>query len=1196
MKTIITSGCLLLVLGAMQPPSIAASSPAPWNTIVIGKQAECERLATNDLRRYLAQVTGVVPAVIDAKAWRKHPSPAVALGSPGTNALVGGSDADLGAEGYLLANKSLDGVNVVVAEGKTPAGVVNAVYGLLRELGYGFYLGSESVPGSIPSSLRTSPIVRKPVFGVRGVLPWCNFFNSPTAWDPIDHRTFVDQLIRSGANFVGFHTYDGEPFGGYRENGKYVWAGRLLNTKTPTWGTNPMPADRFGFGTDKLYADPFFGARTTIDIDDPTRAIEAEQDIMRDALDYARKRGLHTCLGFELWGDPLNPADRDAFLKRLNHLLDQYPSLEYLWIWQAETQGAQGYPEKYNLHVLPYRLDPKSRLPLYGAARREIFHRAVHEAKGQPPYFQDTGVGEAARANEGARLEQFAQFALHAMGHRKGAPKLVISGWGGDERIMSAEYYDGLDKLLPKDVVFSSLDMIFPRDRVDRVYGVLPPKRQRWPIPWMENDGDQWQSQPFVHLYEKMAKDAEKGGSQGILGIHWRTREVEENFAFLVDYAWQPGLTADGFFKDYARRSYSPSIAGEMATIHSDLDKLGYRWVGGGGQGECAPFTWGPGSPEQVEKLTAIRDRAAWLLPRAGKSRERLQWLIDCMDWSLQYYHAEVIAVKAQSLLGQANSASPGKARQSASEALAMLDGDDLGKAMRIYARRVTTRGEYGVLATINTKAYASWNSLKSQCLRILGKGDAADALGEWNPEPEILLPRLIGSTTAGRDLELSPVVLGGEKAWAHYRTLGAKEWRTLPLQEVHGWVRRVTIPGDALAEPGIEVGFSFSDGPMHPMALGPKGITVSPALPVDTAQFVVKADMKSRELRVSVRRGKAVPLEVAWNDIPEADYYRVYRDGMPIVETAVAMMPDSPDQATGVYTVEALRDGKVIAKSAPIPYTRPTVSANDVVKLSVSTNRTGVLLKWPPTQSPVVSAYRLTRTPASGGESQTLAKVVASRSVQGHVYRDVPPTGKWAYSIVPMDMFGNEGTPTTATADFEPRPIPAPVLDLPLTAKPEGIEVVGDVQFGESGAYFKGGYMVLPHRDDLDLGKGMSLTFEFKADYIAGMPVLLSHGAFSQDGWFVQILGGQLIVRTPHGDATGPMVEPGKWYTVRFTYDGVRFGLVVNDQWFDQTSGPITPVPTRRDLIIGHYEIKEPQFAFPGAIRNIRIYGESIL
>ena len=191
----------------------------PWDTIVIGSQSEAERLATIDLQRYLAQVTGVVPQQTDAAAWQSRPLPAIVIGTAAANPLLAETAEarqDLGAQGYVLGNTTLSGQNVVIAAGQTELGAVNAVYGLLRELGYGFFLGSEAVPDTLPSKLPAGePIVRKPVFGIRGVLPWYNFFDSPTSWDPIDHRAVVDQLLRSGANFIGFHSYDHEPFAAY---------------------------------------------------------------------------------------------------------------------------------------------------------------------------------------------------------------------------------------------------------------------------------------------------------------------------------------------------------------------------------------------------------------------------------------------------------------------------------------------------------------------------------------------------------------------------------------------------------------------------------------------------------------------------------------------------------------------------------------------------------------------------------------------------------------------------------------------------------------------------------------------------------------------------------------------------------------------------------------------------------------------
>ena len=279
----------ILVVSLLAAGRTCATGAAPWAKIVVGTQSESERLATVDLQRCLGQVTGEVPVAVPAATWRLRPIPAVVLGSPATNpvlASIGAIPRNLGLEGYYLANATVNNVPVVIAAGRSKAGCVNAVYGMLRELGYGFFLGSEAVPDVLPAALPSqSPLVRRPVFGIRGVLPWYNFFDSPTTWDPVDHRAFVDQLVRSGANFVGFHTYDSEPFAAYEEGGQMKAGARLLNTNSPTWGTHPLPCNGFAYGTERLFAGEAFGAATTQRGDDAIAAIRQEQDVMRDAQD-----------------------------------------------------------------------------------------------------------------------------------------------------------------------------------------------------------------------------------------------------------------------------------------------------------------------------------------------------------------------------------------------------------------------------------------------------------------------------------------------------------------------------------------------------------------------------------------------------------------------------------------------------------------------------------------------------------------------------------------------------------------------------------------------------------------------------------------------------------------------------------------------------------------------------------------------
>ncbi len=1222
-----------LSLSAVNPTcKVVADQPgnndSPWSAIVAGQQSEPERLATVDLQRYLAQVTGVVPAVIDAEQWKSKPCTAVAVGTPETNVLLRSLRAEseaLGEQGYYLARHKVGGVEQIVALGHTPIGAVNAMYGLLRELGYGFYLGSEAVPASLPEGVLAKPIIRKPALATRGVLPWYNFFNSPTTWDPVDHRAFVDQLIRMGANFVGFHTYDHEPFAAYEEGGRMKWGQRLINTGSPTWGTNPLATRDFAFGIDKLFADDFFGAASTKLVGDDNAAIRREQEIMRDALDYAHQRGLKTCLGFELGGDPTNPADHDVFLKRLNHVLDQYPSLDYVWLWQMETQGVQGYRADYNQHILPDRPQPESPLNAYAAVRRQVFRRIVERDRGERAFLDKTEQGKHARAMEGARLEQYAQLAYRALAKRTGSPRLIICGWGGDERLLSAEYYDGLDKLLPDEAIFASLDHIIPRTRVDAIYHKLPAHHLRWPIPWLEYDGDQWHPQPFVHTYEKMVRDVSQGGSQGVLGIHWRTRDVEENFGYLVAYAWDPTLTAEGFFKDLCRRCYDPSIAAEMAGIHSALDKLGYRWLGGAGQVECGPFAWGPGEPAKVVELKALRDRAAALSEKVDRSKPsragtaRLSWLINNMDWVLQFQEAEVAAVNARDLLGKAKAAGPDQAGQLAGEALALLDGARMAQALRTYATRVSTRGEYGVLATINTKAVVAWRNLRQECRKTLGHADTPEPQVAWTTPPQISLPRLLASVSEREEMELMPIVFGGQPAWLHYRRLGDQQWTSQPMETVRGWVQRAVIPAAAVTQPGLEYGFSFSRTPEHSMAFGPVAVTVMPKLIVNTTPAPIRQATSADPIALAIEEHETAPVTLRWSDIATADYFRVYRDDQPISDTSVAFFPDAPLQPAATYKVEAWRDNRVIAASEPVQCTVPDHPIDETVELNVRTSRTAVVLRWPDVKSPHVIRYRVRRFSLAGeekgsgsfsrngpqGASQKmnltpflLGEILVTGPGLG-VQQDPPLAGIWIYKVLAVNAAGRE----FEIAHTKPINVPPasaagtrPALDLPLTTQPAGAGVFGDVRFDASGATFTGGHISLPATSAMNLDQPMTLTFEFQTHNVEGMPVLLCHGLHAVDGWFVQILGGTLILRTTAGDAVGPRIEPNKWYAVRFVFDGLYFHLAVNGQWQPQPLREMVTKPAERSLLIGNYEQDGPPYAFWGTIRNVRIYPDTLM
>ena len=98
-----------------------------------------------------------------------------------------------------------------------------SVYAFLERLGFGFYLGGDAFAGAAAPRLPDDfSVVTTPTFATRGSLPWYNFLNSPTTWDRDDYRYFFDQMAKMRMNFVGFHSYDSEPFCAYS------WRGGLL--------------------------------------------------------------------------------------------------------------------------------------------------------------------------------------------------------------------------------------------------------------------------------------------------------------------------------------------------------------------------------------------------------------------------------------------------------------------------------------------------------------------------------------------------------------------------------------------------------------------------------------------------------------------------------------------------------------------------------------------------------------------------------------------------------------------------------------------------------------------------------------------------------------------------------------------------------------------------------------------------------
>ncbi len=808
---------LMLLLVVAAPLAAQGTLDLAGATINYAASAdEMEIFAARELGRYLRLLSGRSSriVVVDADS-TLGTGPRILLGTQGAN-LPGLPDVD-GEQAYVLRASSFDGVGPALhIAGASPVAVQYGVYSLLEKLGVGFYLGGDALPPPRKQLLIRADLdeTAEPVFAIRGSLPWYNFLNSPTTWDLQDYQYFFNQMAKMKNNFVGFHSYDSEPFCAYPWEGKWRMGAPAATSLTYGWGTiRNMACEEFGFGTGRLFSSTVFGSRSMTDAQTPPEdatqsdvmpwatlsddAIVRAQCVLAQGLQYASDRGINTCLGFELHGDPTDPELRKHAEARIRHMLATYPMLEYVWFWQQEGRGAGSEPPA-----------PDSPLDLIIQRHRPAFEY----------------LGNDQRIAEAARVAAWMEFADGVVSRLRPNVKVAVSGWGGDRWMRFSDFYIGLDSILADDVIFAALDNIDPawEPNVSAAYGQLSPEREKWPIPWFESDGggarrDQWAPQANVKPFTALTRDALAKDCDGLLGIHWQTRGIEEVAAYAAQFAWSPDLTYEDFYRDYATNAFGDEA---MAQTLMRLEELGPRWTGSLGQVECGRFAWFSSNDrpaqDKLAALREIREGLDHLSPRHWTQWDRVHYLRATIDFLLAFDEAalvlepgaevDVMLTEAEKLK-QAGDAET--ARRLARKALKTVRDCPLDEAVWAYVPRLTTQGDFGNLATINIKAYAAYEALWKRAEEVLGEPQFRQAPRRYG---ELVVKHLPTAIPEGTPLAIE-VISSLDSSAQGVAPVQLNYWSPrdpdpgtfVQMAHVGGRVWRYKIPAEEVGPEGLE-------------------------------------------------------------------------------------------------------------------------------------------------------------------------------------------------------------------------------------------------------------------------------------------------------------------------------------------------------------------------------------------------------
>jgi hypothetical protein len=208
--------------------------------------------------------------------------------------------------------------------------------------------------------------------------------------------------------------------------------------------------------------------------------------------------------------DPTHPASIEILQATIDDILRAYPGLDWIWLWLHE----------HTMYVQAARLSGD-----FGKLYEQDAH--LFDMAGQEDA-RFTGVWSLA----------YIRAACAHIHRRAPRVKIAIGGWGGGVQLPAI--LQGLNKALPKDIVFTCLNPNQGWAPQPDFMARIAKNRRVWAIPWLEGDRQLWHLQPRVKLLRDHVKLAHDQNLAGVVAIHWRTEETRLNLDTFARFAAEP--------------------------------------------------------------------------------------------------------------------------------------------------------------------------------------------------------------------------------------------------------------------------------------------------------------------------------------------------------------------------------------------------------------------------------------------------------------------------------------------------------------------------------------------------------------------------------------------------------------------------------------------------------------------------------
>lgn len=582
---------------------IVASAGHAHVSIVVGEKSnEFYQCAASELARYLKLLSGADVAIV-------KDSQAASLPSREALIVVGGADigetaqnaiaalhmnlTGLKPDGFLIKTGRLRNHPIVVISGNDGAATLYGVYELIGRLGVTFRLTGDIVPKPQDTlSISALDVRMEPAMSRRGFLLQDAGYENLTMFSYDDYSKLIDQMAKMKCNYMQFWWFPFTPWLKYGYKGESKFIGDISNKDSGylTWaygGFGSRTTDDVSIGKE-LFKGRRIAPPEMQNVETPDQAFQVAEDLLHKIIRHANERGIKVWLAVELatlppnldrycekvgelpfqnlmgaFAHPLDEVNREIQVNRLKALIDTYPEAEGYFLNVGEM-----YPE---LNNEKHRAFFDAKRPEFFELRQARFPWVI-DIPSDSDQVVDSNIGN---------MDLF-EYLLKQ--RDKIAPKEKI-GVMGIGRGYALPLYD---RLLPKDVPFTDMEATgvwTPSGLPMEIFGGMG-ERERTIEPRVDDDFDMMGMQFNVGEFteDKIFTDGLKNGLTGFAGQVNRVRGTETNSSFLAQAAWDPKLSPEEFYKDYARRVFgekaAPAMYRALTTLEENQTYVGYNRYG----------------------------------------------------------------------------------------------------------------------------------------------------------------------------------------------------------------------------------------------------------------------------------------------------------------------------------------------------------------------------------------------------------------------------------------------------------------------------------------------------------------------------------------------------------------------------------------------------------------------------------------